>query len=645
MCCVFFTMTEQLFEQAKANLKRYWGYDDFRPGQDEVVRSVFSGKPTLVLFPTGGGKSLCYQVPATVLEGVTLVISPLVALMQDQVFQLQQKGVPSTFINSTISRAEVEQRLINARNGMYKLLYCAPERLETTIWQNMMGDLSLSLIAIDEAHCISEWGHDFRPIYRKIPEMMGPVADRIRWLALTATATPEVRSDIVTALDMKEPNIISRGFNRPNLQWWVIGEEQKRRRLLEILGRASGSGLIYAGTRAICEQLSEWLSRKGWKCEPYHAGLESGQREDIQNRWIDGRLPLVAATNAFGMGIDKPDCRFVVHYDMSKSMEAYYQEAGRAGRDGAESYPILLVSQADLPAAKQAILDSWPTRLQLISAYNAICDHWDLAAGSPMDQPQKVNMEQIRKRSKLSGRLCWSAVRVLDQLGVLELKQNEEPRVGIRFLLSGDGLRDRLERMEKPQKREFTDRLYRMLGPETQHRMIHIDERQLRNRLQISGKLLENGLRVLSEEGILQFSIVRNEPMGRLLEARHQKFSLSEVEILRHRDRLLKKLDYMIGYVRTKGCRSRYIRVYFGEQDVPQHCGKCDNCRKRSPGGVTPEDISKVTHLLKEESMGFETLQKRTRWGRAHLKSVLSSMMREEMIRMVRDDEERYLIS
>ncbi len=315
-------MTEQLFQRARANLKKYWGYDDFRPGQDEVVRSVLSGKPTLVLFPTGGGKSLCYQVPATVLDGVTLVISPLVALMQDQVFQLQQKGVPATFINSTISRTEVEQRLINARNGMYKLLYCAPERLETTIWQNMMGELSLSLIAVDEAHCISEWGHDFRPIYRRIPEMMGPVAGSIRWLALTATATPEVRGDIVTALDLKDPEIISRGFNRPNLQWWVIEEEQKKRRILEILKRATGSGLIYAGTRAGCEQLSEWLTKKGWHCEPYHAGLTSEQREDVQTRWIDGSLPLVAATNAFGMGIDKPDCRFVVHYDMSKSMEA-----------------------------------------------------------------------------------------------------------------------------------------------------------------------------------------------------------------------------------------------------------------------------------------------------------------------------------
>ncbi len=635
-------MTDQLFQQARANLKKYWGFDDFRPGQGEVVRSVLSGRATLVLFPTGGGKSLCYQVPATVLDGITLVISPLVALMQDQVSQLQQKGVPATFINSTISRSEVEQRLINARNGMYKLLYCAPERLETPIWQNMMSDLSLSLIAIDEAHCISEWGHDFRPVYRRIPEMMATVGSNIRWLALTATATPEVRRDIVTALNLKDPEIISRGFNRPNLQWWVIEEEQKKRRLLEILNRATGSGLIYAGTRAGCEQLSDWLTRQGKHCEPYHAGLTSKQREDIQNRWIDGRLPLVAATNAFGMGIDKPDCRFVVHYDMSKSIEAYYQEAGRAGRDGQESFPILLVRKADLLAAKKAIMDSWPDRKQLAAAYNAVCDHWNLAAGSPMEEMQKLDMDQIQKRSGMSRRMVWSAIRVLDQLGVLKLSQIDEPQVGIRFLVSGDGLQAMISRMEKSRKREFTDQLYRMMGQEVRYRMIYIDERQMMNRLQISAKMLENGLRVLAEEGILEYSVVRNEPMARLQEPRYQQFTHSEEEILRHRSRLLKKLDYMIGYVRTRGCRSRYIRIYFGETNVPEHCGKCDNCRKNPDRLVTPDDVRTIELLLREEPMAFQTLQKRTRWRQSHLKKVLSGMMLEETVRKVNDDEERY---
>lgn len=638
-------MTEELFQQARANLRKYWGFDDFRPGQDEVVRSVFSGRQTLVLFPTGGGKSLCYQVPATVLDGVTLVISPLVALMQDQVFQLQQKGVPATFVNSTISRSEVEQRLVNARNGMYKLLYCAPERLETELWQNMMPDLSLSMIAIDEAHCISEWGHDFRPVYRKIPEMMGPVADRIRWLALTATATPEVRQDIVSALGMKDPEIISRGFNRPNLQWWVNRDEQKKRRLGEILRRASGSGLIYAGTRAGCEQISNWLNQNGWKSEPYHAGLKPEERERIQNEWIEGSLPLVVATNAFGMGIDKPDCRFVVHFDISSSMEAYYQEAGRAGRDGEESYPILLVKNADLPAARKAIMDSYPDRTQLEMIYNVICDHWNLAAGSEMGEPQKMDISQLRKRSGYSRRLVWSGVRILDQLGILSLARMDVPQVGIRFVLSRDALQDRLDRLKAPAKRDFIDQLARMMGPDVYHRMVYMDERQVLTRLQVSSAMLANGLKVLSDEQFLLYDLIRNEPVGILTEARYSRFPRSEEEIIRHRSRLLKKLDYMAGYVATKGCRSRYIRIYFGEKDVPERCGKCDNCRNTGEKGVTSEDIDTVASLLREEPMAFQMLQRQTKWKRTHLKKVLALMMREEVISELKDEGRRYTIS
>ncbi len=642
-------MEARLFDQARANLKKYWGFDDFRPGQDEVVRSVLDGKHTLVLFPTGGGKSLCYQVPATVLDGLTIVISPLVALMQDQVFQLKEHGVPATFVNSTISRYEVEQRLINARNGMYKLLYCAPERLETDIWQNMAPDLSIAMIAIDEAHCISEWGHDFRPIYRKIPEMMAPIAGDIRWLALTATATPEVREDIISSLDLQKPEIISKGFNRPNLQWWVVEDEQKKRRLKEIIHRSSGSGLIYAGTRAACEELARWLSRQGWPAEAYHAGLTSGQREDIQTRWIDGRLPLVVATNAFGMGIDKPDCRFVVHYDMSMSMEAYYQEAGRAGRDGKESYPILLTRPADLKAARKAILDSWPDRSQLKKIYNAVCDHWELAAGSVMDEAGRIDMEQVQKRSGMSARLAWSGIRVLDQMGVLKLVRMDEPQVGVRFIPSQDGLQDRLARMDKPRKREFADQLARMMGPEVHHRMIYLDERQVRTRLQLSSRMLENGLEVLASEGLLEFSIIRNEPMGRLIESRFHRFPFTDEEIIRHRERLLKKLDYMTGYVQTQGCRSRYIRIYFGEKDVPERCGKCDNCRREQAKEnqvqeIRTEDVNTIRTMLSDEPMAFEALQKNLKWKRTYLKNVLAFMVREEVVDQVREEGLRYSV-
>jgi len=306
-----------LFDQAVSNLEKYWGFPAFRPGQDDVVRSVLDGKETLVLFPTGGGKSLCYQVPATVLPGLTLVISPLVALMQDQVDQLNDRGIKAAFINSTISKYEVEQRVINACNGMYKLLYCAPERLETGLFQYEATNLNIQLVAVDEAHCISEWGHDFRPPYRRIRENVENAIGETRWMALTATATPRVKDDIISIMGFREPTIISKGFERKNLKWWVTPTEQKNTQLIKMVTKAPGSGLIYAGTRRACNELAAYIRTKGIRCEAYHAGLTADERKRIQQEWIDNRLPLVVATNAFGMGIDKPDCRYDVHYDIA----------------------------------------------------------------------------------------------------------------------------------------------------------------------------------------------------------------------------------------------------------------------------------------------------------------------------------------
>ena len=353
-------MQEQ-FNQALEHLKEFWGYESFREGQDIAVKSVFSKNETLVLFPTGGGKSLCYQVPATVYDGMTLVISPLVALMQDQVQQLEDLGISATFINNTIPFYEVEQRLVNARNGMYKLLYCAPERLGTELFQNEMLNLNIDLVAIDEAHCISEWGHDFRPAYRDIRTNLQSISNNVSWIALTATATPEVRNDILENLQFENPEIVSLGFTRPNLKWWVIETSKTKEKMIQgvVRGSKKGDGLIYGGTRKNCEYWAEFFTKKGLKAEAYHAGIESEKRKQIQNRWIAGETPLVVATNAFGMGIDKPDCRYVIHETMPFSIEAYYQEAGRAGRDGKEAYPILYYKPSDYSQAKSRIDREW----------------------------------------------------------------------------------------------------------------------------------------------------------------------------------------------------------------------------------------------------------------------------------------------
>lgn len=336
--------TDDPLTRARKVLRTHWGYDSFRPGQDKVMEAVMSGKDTLVLFPTGGGKSLCYQVPALLLDGLTIVLSPLVALMEDQVHQLTSKGIRATFINSTLSRAEVEQRLVNARNGMYRLLYMAPERLKTELWRAEKPQLPIRLVAIDEAHCISEWGHDFRPSYRTIRHDMGELPEDTRWMALTATATPEVRKDLLQTLEFRDPVIVTGRFSRPNLQWWVQQTSKREDLFVRAVkkGIEKGSGIVYANRRRDCEEWAQMFSRMGIPAKPYHAGLEATERSAIQQQWIQNEIPLVVATNAFGMGIDKPDCRFVVHHTLPLSLEAYYQEAGRAGRDGAESFPVLI---------------------------------------------------------------------------------------------------------------------------------------------------------------------------------------------------------------------------------------------------------------------------------------------------------------
>lgn len=629
-------------EQARKNLNYYWGYPDFRSGQDEAVASIMDGYETLVLFPTGGGKSLCYQVPATVFSGMTVVISPLVALMQDQVDQLKAKGVQATFINSTIPKREVEQRLINARNNMYKLMYCAPERLETELWQNMLTDLPIEMVAVDEAHCISEWGHDFRPSYRSIKDAMDPVSDKVRWMALTATATPEVRDDIINSLQMQKPRIISLGFERPNLKWWVLQDQQKEKRLLDTVKKARGSGLVYAGTRNSCEHLAVRLEAVGIKSKAYHAGLSSQQREKIQQQWIDGRIPVVVATNAFGMGIDKSDCRFVIHYDMPYSIEAYYQEAGRAGRDGQESYPILLFRKNDYPEAQKRIEESYPGREELIAVYNALCDMWETAIGSQPYEPMPVDYSKLATRSSLQERIVRSAVRVLDRLGLIELLHHYQQQVGLRFAVTQGGLRDAIRRSPNPRKADFMDRLGRLFGPTAFISMVYMELDHLKQKLELPANSILRGLNVLQQEQILTYQHIHDNPLGTLSQPRYRVFPFSKKELEQHRRMLLKKLERMAAYAQTRECRSHFLRKYFGEDNVPRNCGMCDNCQQKKRETDQVETTRAILTCIEQEPYSFDELKAKTGLARQALKQGVERLLREDVITRIEEDTIRY---
>ncbi|MCC5942528.1 MAG: RecQ family ATP-dependent DNA helicase [Balneolaceae bacterium] len=634
-------MAELTLENARDVLNKYWGYDSFRKGQEKAIRSTLEGNQTLVLFPTGGGKSLCYQVPAMLMDGLTVVISPLVALMQDQVDQLKSLGIRAAFINSTLSSYEVEQRLVNARNGMYKMIYLAPERLSTHLWKAEQPRLNISMVAIDEAHCISEWGHDFRPSYRNIRDELEELSSDVRWLALTATATPEVREDLLKSLRFKNPSVITSGFKRENLIWWVKQSDKKREDVSKAVLKAAkmGSGILYCSTRRDCEEYSEYFSKKGVSAKPYHAGLHPKQRELIQREWVSGEVPLVAATNAFGMGIDKADCRYVVHHSMPFSLEAYYQEAGRAGRDGKESYPILLYKKSDVNYLKQRIEKSYPEYSALQKAYDALCDELELAIGSEMERAEPVDINSVSKRFKASVPKLGTALEVLQRLGVIEMSSTESQKIGIRFIADSDYLLQFIS--ESPEgKAEFLDTLYRQAGPKSHGEFVYLKEEMLLEKLQANKNQLKKALNVFeAQDKILIAQYLEETRFVRLLEARGAKLHIDHNKAYAYKDILLKKLSYMHRYAATKRCREVFLRTYFGETDADP-CGKCDNCVKSASEeslNFDKSDVDTIKNTLMEGQKSALEIKKETGWKRAKCKKVVAYMLRENILAVSED--------
>ncbi|NCP84283.1 MAG: RecQ family ATP-dependent DNA helicase [Bacteroidetes bacterium] len=572
--------SDQLFEQAKAQLVKYWGFADFRPGQDKVVKSVLQKKDTLVLFPTGGGKSLCYQVPALVFPGLSLIISPLVALMQDQVESLKKKGISATFINSTLHPGEIDQRLINARNGLYKMLYLAPERLGSKVFQGELLNLPLDMVAIDEAHCISEWGHRFRPSYRKIRENLRAVEDKVAWIALTATATPNVKEDIEASLEFKNPTIIAKGYVRDNLGYRVEENENKTLRLKELLHRAKGKGggLIYGTTRKSCEDLAALIRSMEIKSEPYHAGLESKERNRIQEGWISGKIPWVAATNAFGMGIDKPDCRFVFHESPPASLEAYYQEAGRAGRDGGLSHPILLYTKTDFIRLKDNLTTAYPDFTILHAVYSAIADIGTVALGEFRETSILADVDQVKKRAKVESAYIKNAIELLEQFEVWTTNELQDKNIQVQFVWSLDMLDTYIQQLKNAEKATFIDTLIRSCSPQAFFQMETIEVSYLSKRLKMTPQIIKKGLTILKQEGMIDFRFLDKHYSINFLDARTNQVPINKKVYERYRDVQFEKLAKVELYTRSKDCRNAFFSAYFGDVLKKYSCGVCDNC-------------------------------------------------------------------
>lgn len=559
-------------------LKEYWGYDGFRPMQEEIITAALEGKDVLAIMPTGGGKSICFQVPGLMRDGITLVVTPLIALMKDQVQNLNDRGVRALAIHAGMSRHEVDLALNNAAYGDYKFLYLSPERLGTQLFRSYIDVLDVSFIVVDEAHCISQWGYDFRPDYLRIGELRERIDAPV--IAVTATATPLVAQDIMERLGFKEKLLLKSGFERPNLSYIVRQVEDKYSQILNVCNGVPGTGIVYARNRRKCEELSEFLRAQGVSASFYHAGLGGQARAERQAAWKSGAVRVMVCTNAFGMGIDKPDVRFVVHYDLPESPEAYFQEAGRAGRDGKRSFAVQLWNSVDVRRAKQIEDVSFPSLEYIEDVYQKLHAFFEIPYDTGMGRQLKFKIEDFCKRFGLQRAPAFYALKYLERTEHLTYSEEVDIPTKVRINVDRKSLYD-VELADQGQANvlEALMRSYTGIFSFLQQ----IDEEYVARRAGQTVPQLRQSLYGLSLAHVISYVPTDHSDVVVL---HHDRLRPGNVNLMPSRYAMLResfhaRAEAMLEYVsETSECRSRYLLRYFGQTEAAD-CGTCDVCRAR----------------------------------------------------------------
>lgn len=569
-------------ELALEILNKYWGYQSFRSVQWQVIESVLKGQDVLALLPTGGGKSICFQIPALIREGTTLVISPLIALMRDQVENLQKRGIAAEAIYSGMSTSQIDRILDNCIYGSVKLLYLSPERISSPLFEARLPKMNISTIAVDEAHCISQWGYDFRPAYLQISNLRNQLSN-ISVIALTATATPRVVTDIMEKLQFRKQKVVQISFERKNLAYWVDHTKDKENQLIRIFKKMPGSGIIYVNNRRKTRELAAWMNRNGISADFYHAGLSAIHRHEKQTAWLADQTRIMVSTNAFGMGIDKPNVRVVVHYALPETLEAYFQEAGRAGRDGLKAYAILFYQPQDGEKLWKKFEDQYPDITFIRQVYQAIAHYYQLAVGSGIHQTFDFDLGAFAKTFQLPPRKCLTAIKLLVEEGWIHITDAVFMPAKLQIIVNREVLYD--YQLKHPQMDQVLKALLRSFqGLFSQP--TSIQESQIARLLNIEIQMVRKLLSHLVQDQIIHYEPLKDQPQLTLMRDRVQA---SDIQIDRKRYEFRKKrsihqVEQTIQYADGNQCRSAFLLHYLGEQHPPL-CGICDICQKQFKEG------------------------------------------------------------